>query len=178
MLRFAGPRMHGEKPKEHKPNSPALPRRTANGWKRRRDRRISPPWRRRWRNVTSSSQRFTQRSTCSSPPLFRWMITWTWKVFELSRNIPHLTGLISKRRSQNQTRFRIRRSRFSLHQIPPKGLIAKLFKKNQHAATVAMAERAYEESLVGWRARLEQVAGLRQEALKAYARAEAERTAA
>lgn len=61
---------------------------------------------------------------------------------------------------------------------PPKGLVAKLFKKNQHAAAVAMAERAHEESLVEWRVRLEQVVGFRQEALKAYARAEAERTAA
>lgn len=61
---------------------------------------------------------------------------------------------------------------------PPIGLIAHIFTKKRHAAAVAMAERAHQEALVEWRARLEQAAGLRQEALKAYARAEAERTAA
>lgn len=61
---------------------------------------------------------------------------------------------------------------------PPRGLLANLFGKDKHAAAVATAQWAHEQSLVKWRARLEELSTRRQAALKAHAQAEAERVAA
>ena len=60
---------------------------------------------------------------------------------------------------------------------PPTGL-AGLFGKRKHAETVARAKEAHEQELAKWRAKLEQTAALRQEALDVRARAQAERAAA